>query len=332
MHGRSPSRHRTRRHGRRRGRPAPERRRPAAIRPARRRCRGRCRVRARHRARSTSRTGVGGQLPFGEGAERTSVGIEDEERVAPIVSPAAIADMTGTPPRSAARVRNASCSTCSRRPTPRGSRPLRQIEDHALATNWPSTASRPKTLTAIGRPSDVAPKARATPRRWRGASRAAVASTPSSRRATVTWSSVRRPPGEPKQQVDQGRRAEPGQEPRRDPDGEGGPERDRRHGADPDQPASDESHRPSQVRRGRHDHGGRHGDTCGQVDRRRGDVRSDRAGWSPRRCRRRRWRRSRPPRRSPTASTSSRNTRFRPARDERAPRAGTASRRAAGRR
>ena len=78
--------------------------------------------------------------------------------------------------------------------------------------------------------------------------------------------------GRAEEEVHEGCRGEPDQEPRDDPDRQRGAERDRGHGADRDQPASDVTHRASQVGGRRHDHRGGDGDPRRRVDRRRRGV------------------------------------------------------------
>ncbi len=139
------------------------------------------------------------------------------------VSPASSAGSTATRPRSAASVTKASCSTCWSRPTRTRFAPRCQIAYQVAATSWPSWASRPNTLTTSGRPSEVDARVSATPRGCSAASRVAVASTPSSLSTSVIWSSVSRPPGEPKSRCTTAADPNPIRNPARTPIGSAAP-------------------------------------------------------------------------------------------------------------
>ena len=178
-------------------------------------------------------------------------------------SPAATTGSTGTPPRSASSVTNASCSTCQPAPAHglRAAVPDRGPgRRHELAVPRVSAEDLHHERTAIGgrceRERDTA--------RLQHRLAQVVASTPSSPRASDTCSRVRSPPGNQRA----GASTPPPRTRCRNP-------RPRRSGAsapsamlarDPerDQPPTDVTQWARQVRRRRHDHGRRHGDARGR--------------------------------------------------------------------
>ena len=113
------------------------------------------------------------------------------------VVPATTTLGTGTPRVPASRVTNPSCSTCCWRVSATGAAPRYQTERHRRDSSWVSRASRPWTLTTIGRPSASSPSTRSTPLGWRAASCRSVASRSICASAAATSASEGRPTLEP---------------------------------------------------------------------------------------------------------------------------------------
>ena len=172
------------------------------------------------------------------------------------VVPATTTLGTGTPRVPASRVTNPSCSTCCWRVSATGAAPRYQTERHRRDSSWVSRASRPWTLTTIGRPAASVPSTRSTPLGWRAASCRSVASRSTCASAAATSANEGRPHSGAQHQMDRRGGGDRGEQRQQCPGRRRRTEHHHRPCGTPDAPPPEASERQRQVRRRGERHAG----------------------------------------------------------------------------